>query len=247
MEPGSGDPAAAADAKPGYVLVVGSDGALRAPLCRLLSEAGFDVLGASEREVLAAFDLVTPRLLVLDLPERPDGLAALQPLVAHPPLAGVPLLALAPDDAVSSLTGAVLRGAAACLPKPVDPAELRAAADRLVEWPPGATEVESRKRHRRPLLLDVEVSERETGRQADGRMVEASSGGCRLELSILLEPGCHVRIVLRSHGHATHVALGGTVRWAQAGEDGRRSAGVQFNASTLLVASRVLGLVEEEV
>ena len=60
---------------------------------------------------------------------------------------------------------------------------------------------------------------------------------------MLLEPGRRVRIVLRAHGEPTHVALGGEVRWAQAGEDGQRSAGIEFNASTLLVAAKVLGLV----
>jgi twitching motility two-component system response regulator PilG len=246
MESGSGDPADAEGTKPGYVLVVGPDDAGLAPACSALREAGFDVMAATEAEVLAAVDLVPPRLLLLDLPEGPSGLAALQRLGAHPPLAGAPLLVLADDDGVNGLTGAVLRGASACLAKPVDPAGLAAAAERLLEWSPTPPDGESRKRRRRPLLLDVEVHERETGRHAEGRLVEASSGGCRLELPMLLEPGCRVRIVLRARGQATHVALGGEVRWAQAGEDGRRAAGVQFNTSTLLVAAKVLGLVDEE-
>lgn len=244
MEPGSPDPEAVTT-RPGYLLVVGPDASARARLAAALGGAGFGVMDAAEEAVLAALDLVAPRLLVVDLPEGPERFAMLQRLAAHPPLATTPLVALASETDAVSLTGAVLRGAATCLAKPVDPTALVATAERLVEWSPAPPDGDSRRRRRRPLLLEVEVSERESGRHTEGRLVEASSGGCRLDLPLLLEPGYKVRIVLRAEGRPTRVALVGEVRWAQARDDGRRAAGIEWNASTQLVAAAVLGLVDE--
>ena len=228
----------------GYVLVVGPDVRERVHLESLLEGAGFDVLASDEAEVLEAFDLERPRLVVIDdAQSAPDRLATLQRIDTHPPLEGAPILVLAPDTDIDSYTNALTRGAAAYLAKPVADEALVAAATKLHAWSPPDPDANTRKRRRRPLLMGVDVAAPGRDLTLQGQMVEASSGGCRVEVPQRLERGDRLRIVLHTPGASIHVALGAEVRWCTEGAAGDFVCGCQFNGSTAIVAARLLGFV----
>ena len=169
---------------------------------------------ATEAEILAGRDLVPPSSLVLDDQGSRDERKATQArLQAHPALQGVPLLILAYDTDIDSYTGAITKGAAAYLVKPVGPDEL---ADRR----PAALGLEAPRRphgeaaarapapahegRRRPAARKVRVP---------GQLLDASGSGCRVELEEEVAAGELVRIILHGHEDSTHVALGAEVRW----------------------------------
>ena len=70
---------------------------------------------------------------------------------------GVPLLILAYDNDIDSYTGALTKGAAGYLIKPVGADEFTAAAQKFCDWKRNADRSEKRRRLRRPLLMKVDV------------------------------------------------------------------------------------------
>ena len=126
---------------------------------------------------------------------------------------GVPLLILAYDNDIDSYTGALTKGAAGYLIKPVGADEFTAAAQKLCDWKRNADRSEKRRRLRRPLLMKVDIDLRARKVRVPGELVDASGAGCRIELKEPLEIGDLVRIILHGHEDSTHVALGAEVRW----------------------------------
>ncbi len=95
---------------------------------------------------------------------------------------GVPLLILAYDNDIDSYTGALTKGAAGYLIKPVGADEFTAAAQKLCDWKRNADRSEKRRRLRRPLLMKVDVDIRARKVRVPGELVDASGAGCRIEL-----------------------------------------------------------------
>ena len=239
----SDEPEPGQERRQGYVLVVGPDVRERVHLESLLEDAGFDVLAADEAEVLSAFDLERPRLVVIDDAQcARDRLATLQRIDTHPPLEGAPILVLAPDSDIDSYTNALTRGAAAYLAKPVAPEALVEAARKLHAWSPPDPDANTRRRRRRPLLMGIDVTVPGRDLSLRGQLVEASSGGCRIEVPGEISCGERLRIVLHTPGASIHVALGAEVRWCRPADSGF-VCGCQFNGSTAIVAARLLGFV----
>jgi len=226
----------------GYALIVGPDGPDRDWIALTLREAGLEVAAATEAEILSGQDWVPPTLLVLDdhggREERTETQKGLQ---KHRSFVGVPLLVLAYDADIDSYTGALTRGAAGYLVKPVGADELTAAARKLCDWRRNADRSEKRRRLRRPLLMKVDVDIRARKVRVPGELVDASGAGCRIELAEALEPGELVRITLHGHEDSTHVSLGAEVRWHRLAPSGAHVAGLRFTGTTALLAGKLLG------
>lgn len=231
----------------GYVLVVGKEGKDRTWIEEALLRGGLTVASASEAETLAVHDLMPPRLVVIDdASGSTERLGTQRRLRAHPSLQGVPVLVLAYDGDVDSYTTAITKGAAAYLVKPAGAEEVVAAARRLSGWSGYTERTERRRRVRRPLLMKVDVQVRSRRAELPGQMVDASSGGCRLELGEPLAAGESVRVILHAHDDTTHLALGGEVRWCRS-LDGVHAVGVRFTGTTALLAPKLLGFVPSGV
>lgn len=227
----------------GYVLIVGPRGPERTRIFGTLKAAAMEVYAATEAEVLAIPDLLSPALTVLadGGGGREQRQAALEKLLAYPPLVGVPILVVAGARDIDSFTGAITKGAAAYLAQPVDEGELVSTARRLSDWRDTHGCTEKRRRVRRPLILKVEVTVRSTHEHVPGQMLDVSSRGCRLEVEREVREGERVRIVLHGPEGSTHVALGAVVRWhARAGER-RHLLGLRFSGSTAVLAPALLG------
>jgi FixJ family two-component response regulator len=226
----------------GYALVVGPVGPDRDWAAVTLQESGLEVAAATEEEILGGRDWVPPTLLVLDdqstLDERKGSQKRLQ---AHPSFIGVPLLILAYDGDIDSYTGALTKGAAGYLIKPVNADELMAAARKLVDWKRNADRSEKRRRLRRPLLMRVDIDLRARKIRIPGEIVDASGAGCRVEMKEPVSPGDLVRIVLHGHDDSTHVALGAEVRWHRVAPSGIHVVGLRFTGTTALLAGKLLG------
>jgi len=227
----------------GYVLVVGREGKDRTWIEESLLRGGLTVASASEAETLAVHDLMPPRLVVLDdATSSTERVATQRRLRGHPSLQGVPVLVLAYDTDVDSYTTAITRGAAAYLVKPAKADEVVAVARRLSGWSGHTERTERRRRVRRPLLMKVDVQIRSRKIEVRGQMVDASSGGCRLEVGEALDAGESVRVVLHAHDDTTHLALGGEVRWCRT-IAGVHTVGLRFTGTTALLAPKLLGFV----
>lgn len=228
----------------GYALVLGPQDADRAAAESTLLQGGLAVATATLAEALAIPDLTPPRLMVLDDSTTPEArTAALRQIRHHPPLQGVPLLVLAYDADIDSYSTAITKGAAAYLIKPVDPEELLAVARRLSGWTGHSDKTERRRRLRRPLLMKVEVEVRSRKVKLPGTMVDASGGGCRVELSEEVPKGELVRVILHTHDTTTHLALGAEVRWYNRAPSGVHVIGVRFTGTTAMLAGKLLGFV----
>jgi response regulator RpfG family c-di-GMP phosphodiesterase len=226
----------------GYALVVGPVGPDRDWAALTLQEAGLEVAAATEDEILGGRDWVPPTLLVLDDHATRDERKATQKrLQKHPSFVGVPLLILAYDADIDSYTGALTKGAAGYLVKPVNADELTTAARKLVDWKRNADRSEKRRRLRRPLLMKVEVDIRARKVRVPGEIVDASGAGCRIELGEELQPGELVRVILHGHEDSTHVALGAEVRWHRLAPSGMHVVGLRFTGTTALLAGKLLG------
>lgn len=226
-----------------YALIVSDSESNQVALEDILSTAGFEVASAEAERVLGMHDLVPPRLVILDdaksLAERKE---LQKQLMRHAPLIGVPLLLLSRDSDIDSFSTAIAGGAAAYLKKPVEPAELVDLAKRLVHWTGGGEWTEKRRRVRRPLILKVEVEFRSRSGSMAGQIIDASSGGCRVEVPEVVAPGEKVQIVLKDHdGGGTFLALGAEVRWAEKTERGTNEIGLRFTGTTALLAGKILG------
>ncbi len=233
---------ASAPGRAGYTLVVGPEDADRAWVVTVLEAAGVEAYAATDEEVHHSSDWIPPHLLVLDdNGRREERKARQQRVLSHPSLIGVPLLVLAYDTDIDSFSGAITKGAAAYLVKPVPPEELVTAAQRLAGWIAGSDRTEKRRRLRRPLLMKVDVHIRSRGVRLPGQMVDASGGGCRIEVAEAIPKGELLRVILHAHEDSTHVALGAEVRWTSPGANGAHLIGVRFTGTTALLAGKILG------
>jgi CheY-like chemotaxis protein len=232
----------AADGRAGYTLVVGPDNEDRTWVVGTLEAGGLEVYAATDEEVHSSTDWVAPHLLVLDDSAGIEQRRLRQArLLAHPNLRGVPLLVLAYDTDIDSFSGAITKGAAAYLVKPVDPDEVVEAAQRLCGWMGSSDLTEKRRRLRRPLLMKVDVEIRSRRVRVPGQMLDASGGGCRIEVGQEIAPGELLRVILHAHEDSTHVALGAEVRWHQLTSSGAHLIGVRFTGTTALLAGKILG------
>lgn len=232
----------AAGSRAGYTLVVGPEQGDRAWIEKTLEAAGQEVAVATADEVRLAADLVPPHLVILDdSGGREDRQAHQSFLLHHPNLRGVPLLIVAYDADIDSYSGAISKGAAAYLVKPVAPEELVLAAQRLSGWMGASDRTEKRRRLRRPLLMKVDVDIRSRKVRVPGQMLDASGTGCRVEVAEEIARGELVRVILHAHEDSTHVALGAEVRWHRVSEDGAHLLGLKFTGTTALLAGKILG------
>lgn len=71
----------------------------------------------------------------------------------------------------------------------------------------------SRRHARRTFIADATVLGRERQLLAEGRLVQVSEGGFRLELGTPVDPGTPITIAFRVPGHERAVEVGGVVRW----------------------------------
>ena len=235
------------DAKPGrsgYVLVVARNGTDRTAIEQALQTAGLEVAAATEAEVLVANDLMPPTLVVLDdNSSKEERLSSLRRLQAHPAMQGIPIVLLAFDGDIDSYSGAITKGAAAYLVKPVPTTELIDVARKLSGWI-GMTEcTEKRRRVRRPLIMRVDVDVRSTRAKISGHLMDVSGGGCRLELVAGIDPGENIRVILHGYDASTYVALGAEVRWHRESSPGIHVIGARFTGTTALLAGKLLGFV----
>jgi CheY-like chemotaxis protein len=231
-----------------YALVVSSSDTDHAAVEQTLRGSGIAVAAATPGETLAARDLIPPRLVILDdSGRREDRMGVLRHLLDHPPLKGVPILVLAYDGDIDSYTSAITRGAAAYLVKPVDNAELLAVSKRLCDWAASNDRTEKRRRLRRPLLMRVDVYIRARKLRVPGYMVDASSGGCRIELTEPLAEGEAVRVILHARDETTHLALGAAVRWHDVAPNGAHVVGLKFSGTTAMLAGKLLGFASTEM
>src|SRR4026209_2966471 len=76
---------------------------------------------------------------------------------APPPWPDVPTIVISSKTDIDTFTNAITSGVAAYLTTPFDAEELIAAARRLALWKAPAPGTSTRKRSRRPLLLDVDL------------------------------------------------------------------------------------------
>jgi response regulator RpfG family c-di-GMP phosphodiesterase len=226
-----------------YTLVVGPDGKDRAFIEGALMRGGLEVAASTEADLLAEPDIVPPHLLVLDdASTHARRMEALQRLHAHPALIGVPVIILSYDGDIESFSGAISKGAAAYLVKPVSPEELVSVAHKISGWL-SSDGTEKRRRQRRPLLMKVEIDIRSRHIKVPGQMLDVSRSGCRVELGEPLEPGDLVRVILHGPSETTHLALGAEVRRHRVLEDGAHVAGLKFTGTTALLAAKLLGFV----
>ncbi len=225
----------------GYILIVGQGSESRDATEAVLLAAGLAVASTTVEETFLALDLMPPKLVLFDDTDERDRGGALKRLRGHPALQGVPVVVLSRESDIDSFGSAITGGAAAYLIKPIHDEALTSVARRLCGWTGRGDETEKRRRLRRPLLMKVEVEARSDKRHLPGEIVDASSGGCRIELAEALPKGEIVRIVLCAPDALTYLALGGEVRWHSTLGGGKTAHGVRFTGTTALLAARVLG------
>jgi len=225
-----------------YALIVSDNETNQVALEDILTTAGFEVASAPAERLLGMHDLIPPRLVILDDAQDLAARKELQKsLMRHKPLIGVPLLLLSRDSDMDSFSAAIADGAAAYLKKPVEPNELVDLAKRLVDWTGGGEWTEKRRRVRRPLILNVQINFRESGRRIPGKILDASSGGCRVEVPEAIAAGDKVQVVLQDQeGSDTFLALGAEVRWHDPLEH-VHEIGLRFTGTTALLAGKILG------
>jgi hypothetical protein len=222
-------------------LVIGASETQDARLYAALRGAGLRVAPAREVELLASRSVDRPAVLVLAGPHaRLERQALQQKLRAHPSFHEVPMIVLSEDCGIDSFGGAIAEGASAFFRQPLDEAELTEAARRLARWPETRTSSNARRGSRRPLLLGVDVDAPGHAAQ-NGRIVDASATGCRLELPQALATGTSVGIVPRSCVESTEIRLGGTVSWSRR-LGSASTVAVRWSGTAGLVAGRLLGL-----
>jgi hypothetical protein len=157
---------------------------------------------------------------------------------ARPPWPAPPVIVVSSRTDIDSVTNALVSGAAAYLPIPLDADQLARAADRLSRWRAAPPEGNTRRWPRRPLLLDVDVT---VGAQRfRGHLIEVSGSGCRLETTGRVKRGQELTIVPHALGAPTGIALGATVTWTRM-EGGVCTVAVRFNATSALLAPRIFG------
>jgi CheY-like chemotaxis protein len=226
------------------VLVISRNSADRSAIDQALRSAGLEVAAATEADVLVANDLMPPILVVVDdNSSKDERLASLRRLQAHPALQGIPVVILAFDGDIDSYSGAITKGAAAYLVKPVPTEELIDVARKLSGWVGMTDCTEKRRRVRRPLIMRVDVDLRSRKVKISGHLMDVSGGGCRLEVTEAIEPGENIRVILHGYDASTYVALGAEVRWHRQTAPGVHVVGCRFTGTTALLAGKLLGFV----
>ena len=166
-----------------YTLIVGPDSPDRAWLESVLMRGGLEVAACTEEELLAMPDIVPPQIVVLDdSSRREQRMASFSNLRAHAALVGTPVVVLAYDADIDSFSGAITRGAAAYLAKPVPPEEIVSVVHKITGWLSSVDRTEKRRRVRRPLLMRVDVAVDGRDGAVAGQMIDVSAKGCRVEL-----------------------------------------------------------------
>jgi hypothetical protein len=195
--------------------------------------------GAERRRVEAA--LRTAGVEPVDTHPSPS-LAVLLEDAAHPPWPGVPTIVISSKIDIDSFTNAITSGVAAYLTRPLDADALIAAARRLARWKAPAPGTSTRRRSRRPLLLDVDLEI--AGRHLRGHLVDVSAGGCRVETAGRVSRGAAVRLTPRALGTSTGIALGATVTRTRRDDAARPpvcEVALRFNGTSALLAARIFG------
>jgi hypothetical protein len=170
------------------------------------------------------------------------SLAVLLEDAARPPWPDAPTIVISSKTDIDSFTNAITSGVAAYLPRPVDSAELTAAARRLARWKPPAAGTGTRLRSRRPLLLDVDLEIE--GQHLRGHLVDVSAGGCRVEIAGRVRRGAAVRLTPRALEASTGIALGGTVTRTRRDDTVQPpmcEVALRFNGTSALLAARIFG------
>ncbi|MCU0242042.1 MAG: PilZ domain-containing protein, partial [Vicinamibacteria bacterium] len=203
---------------------------------------GLIVASSREEDALDVHDMLPPGLVILDgSRDKTVRMASLKRLKSHPALQGVPILIVSEDGEIDSFATAINKGAAAYLVKPVSSDELVAVARKLSGWAGDSDHTEKRRRLRRPLMMNVEIDIRTRRLRGNGRMLDASGGGCRIELDQELIVGEVVRVILCAGETLTYLALGGEVRWCRRLAEQVWLVGVRFTGTTAMLAGKVLG------
>ena len=160
---------------------------------------------------------------------------------ARPPWPAPPVIVVSSRTDIDSVTNALMSGAAAYLPIPLDASQLAVAARRLSRWRAAPADANTRRSPRRPLLLEVDVL---CGpRQFRGHLIEVSGSGCRIETTERLRRGDAVTIVPHALGASTGIALGARVSWTRLDDDGRVcTVAMRFNPTSALLAPRIFGI-----
>lgn len=218
--PGGRSAADNTDMPPPRVRVVAPNGAEKARIEDALRWGGLDPAGEGEPHAVA---------VVL------DGNAG-------PPWPEVPTIVLSSKTDIDSFANAINSGAAAYLTTPVEAAELTAAVHRLAQWKTPAPGTTTRKRPRRPLLLDVDLLIE--GRIVRGHLVDVSAGGCRVEAYGRVRRGSVVRVTPRALGTSTGIALGATVTRTRRDDTIQPpvcEVALRFTGSSALLAARIFG------
>jgi ActR/RegA family two-component response regulator len=225
-----------------YTLIVGPDSPDRAWLESVLMRGGLEVAACTEEELLAMPDIVPPQIVVLDdSSRREQRMASFSNLRAHTALVGTPIVVLAYDADIDSFSGAITRGAAAYLAKPVPPEEIVSVVHKITGWLSSVDRTEKRRRVRRPLLMRVDVAVDGRDGAVAGQMIDVSAKGCRVELPWALGEGAAVRLTLYGLEGSTDLTLGGAVRWHRPVPGGAHVAGIRFTGTSAVLASRLLG------
>ena len=225
-----------------YTLIVGPDSPDRAWLESVLMRGGLEVAACTEEELLAMPDIVPPQIVVLDdSSRREQRMASLSNLRAHAALVGTPIVVLAYDADIDSFSGAITRGAAAYLAKPVPPEEIVSVVHKITGWLSSVDRTEKRRRLRRPLLMRVDVAVDGREGAVAAQMIDVSANGCRVELPWALDAGAIVHVTLYGLEGSTDLRLGGDVRWQRPVPGGANVAGIRFTGTSALMAGRLLG------
>ena len=97
--------------------------------------------------------------------------------------------------------------------KPFRAGQLRQTCADVLARPAVITTSGSRKQPRRTFIADAAVLGTDGQTIAEGRLVQVSEGGFRLELGSTVDPGTPIKIAFRVPGHDRPVEVGGIVRW----------------------------------
>lgn len=201
------------------VLVVDDEEDTRVTVSRLLEKMGFQVetVGSGE-DAVTAFQAGKPDLMVLDLGlPGIDGWTVIEKLmpIGPPP---VILLASRSDDPKSGPFQECIVG---YLYKPLHYGELAASCKRLLSAPEaGAEAVDRRQFRRRRLIVDVTLMSKDGAPAVVGKLVDLSARGLQMEMSVPLDVGEGVRIILHVPGPNAQLTLYGRVLWKKDAENG---------------------------
>jgi len=220
------------------VLVVDDNDQLRALVCEVFEDEGFDTISA--RDGAAAVDLVLtrpPDIVLLDL-EMPgiDGWGFLERLhrISHPP----PVVILSAGLGYKSFARSVKAGAVAFLPKPIHFPKLlstcrRALAKASGEPLPPELGAERRKDERRGLMIGVNViaeqlqeghehrqEVREPPTVVLGELTDLSASGAQVILVSAFQIGTQLQVQLDPFISTKPLRFDGVVRWLTPRSDG---------------------------